>query len=55
MVKKCICKRWKEGYINLRCPIHTILPKIDKKHLIKKGDKFNPIINLDKFFYAKTN
>ena len=45
-MKKCICKRLKEGWINLKCPVHTGTPKIDKKHLLKKGESLG-ILNLD--------
>lgn len=47
---KCICKRYKEGFVNLSCPKHIVLPKVDKKHLAKKGDKLG-IIEFGGGFY----
>lgn len=45
--KKCICKKLKKGFINLKCPVHTGVPKIDKKHLAKLEDL--GIIELEPF------
>lgn len=53
--KKCICKRYNEGYINLKCPIHTGVPKIDPKWIVKNPSTVNRTIQFTNNFYGKVS
>jgi|GEM_PF-2977677 len=49
-MEKCKCKRIKEGIINLKCPVHTGLPKVNKRNILKDEDK-TYIIHFDSWKY----
>lgn len=48
---KCICKNYNKGFINLKCGVHVVMPKIDKKYQGYNPKKDGEIIMFDNKFW----